>query len=120
MTRWPWVTSAVELTGLQMVELFTARFRQEDGFRDLKQAAGLGGVPGVDGQPDPADQPGAVGDDEPAAVVAVSAGGVWKGGLVVAAAVEQEKGSSQRTGRAAADAAASGANSAISLEVGGK
>jgi len=46
-------------------------------------AAGLGGVPGVDGQPDPADQPGAVGDDEPAAVVAVSAGGVrgrWAGG----------------------------------------
>ena len=40
---------------------------------------------------DPADQPGAVGDDEPAAVVAVSAGGVWKGGLVVAAAVEQEE-----------------------------
>ena len=83
-------------------------------------AAGLGGVPGVDGQPDPADQPGAVGDDEPAAVVTVSAGGVWKGGLVVPAAVEQEEGSSQRTGRAAADAAASGANSAISLEAGGK
>ena len=83
-------------------------------------AAGLGGVPGVDGQPDPADQPGAVGDDEPAAVVAVSAGGVWNGGLVVPAAVEQEEGSSQRTGRAAADAAASGANSAISLEAGGK
>jgi hypothetical protein len=30
----------VELTGLQMVELFTARFRQEDGFRDLKQRLG--------------------------------------------------------------------------------
>jgi hypothetical protein len=27
------------LTGLQMVELFTARFRQEDGFRDLLTAA---------------------------------------------------------------------------------
>ena len=74
----------------------------------------------MDGQPDPADQSGAVGDDEPAAVVAVSAGGVWKGGLVVPAAVEQEEGSSQRTGRVAADAAASGANSAISLEAGGK
>ena len=35
--RFTLVTSAVELTGLQMVELFTARFRQEDGFRDLKQ-----------------------------------------------------------------------------------
>ena len=29
--RFTLVTSAVELTGLQMVELFTARFRQEDG-----------------------------------------------------------------------------------------
>jgi hypothetical protein len=34
------VTSAVELAGLQMVELFAARFRQEDGFRDLKQRLG--------------------------------------------------------------------------------
>jgi hypothetical protein len=34
------VTSAVELTGLQMVELFAARFRQEDAFRDLKQRLG--------------------------------------------------------------------------------
>ena len=38
--RFMLVTSAVELTGLQMVELFTARFRQEDGFRDLKQRLG--------------------------------------------------------------------------------
>ena len=38
--RYTLVTSAVELTGLQMVELFTARFRQEDGFRDLKQRLG--------------------------------------------------------------------------------
>jgi len=30
----------LELTGLQMVELFAARFRQEDGFRDLKQRLG--------------------------------------------------------------------------------
>jgi DDE superfamily endonuclease len=34
------VTSAVGLTGLQVVELFCARFRQEDGFRDLKQRLG--------------------------------------------------------------------------------
>jgi DDE superfamily endonuclease len=34
------VSSAVELTGLQLVELFCARFRQEDGFRDLKQQLG--------------------------------------------------------------------------------
>ena len=38
--RFTLVTSAVELTGLQMVELFMARFRQEDGFRDLKQRLG--------------------------------------------------------------------------------
>jgi hypothetical protein len=38
--RFPLATSAVELTGLQMVEVFAARFRQEDGFRDLKQQLG--------------------------------------------------------------------------------
>jgi hypothetical protein len=34
------VSSALSLTGLQMVELFAARFRQEDGIRDLKQRLG--------------------------------------------------------------------------------
>jgi hypothetical protein len=38
--RFTLVSSARELTGLQMVELFAARFRQEDGFRDLKQRLG--------------------------------------------------------------------------------
>jgi hypothetical protein len=38
--RFHLVSSAVELSGLQMVELFAARFRQEDGFRDLKQRLG--------------------------------------------------------------------------------
>jgi DDE superfamily endonuclease len=38
--RFTLVTSAVGLTGLQMVEWFAARFRQEDGFRDLKQRLG--------------------------------------------------------------------------------
>jgi DDE superfamily endonuclease len=38
--RFTLVTSATGLTGLQMVELFAARFRQEDGFRDLKQRLG--------------------------------------------------------------------------------
>ena len=38
--RFTLVSSAVELTGLQMVELFAARFRQEDGFRDLKPRLG--------------------------------------------------------------------------------
>jgi hypothetical protein len=38
--RFTLVSSAMILTGLQMVELFCARFRQEDGFRDLKQRLG--------------------------------------------------------------------------------
>jgi len=38
--RFTLVSSALALTGLQIVELFCARFRQEDGFRDLKQRLG--------------------------------------------------------------------------------
>ncbi len=38
--RFTLVTSACELSGLQVVELFCARFRQEDAFRDLKQRLG--------------------------------------------------------------------------------
>ena len=38
--RFTLVSSATKLTGLQDVELFCARFRQEDGFRDLKQRLG--------------------------------------------------------------------------------
>jgi hypothetical protein len=38
--RFTLVSSAAGLTGMQMVELFCARFRQEDGFRDLKQRLG--------------------------------------------------------------------------------
>jgi hypothetical protein len=38
--RFTLVSSALALSGLQMVELFCARFRQEDGFRDLKQRLG--------------------------------------------------------------------------------
>jgi hypothetical protein len=38
--RFTLVCSATELSGLQGVELFCARFRQEDGFRDLKQRLG--------------------------------------------------------------------------------
>jgi hypothetical protein len=38
--RFTLVCSATELTGLQVVEIFCARFRQEDGFRDLKQRLG--------------------------------------------------------------------------------
>jgi hypothetical protein len=38
--RFTLVSSATDLNGLQVVELFCARFRQEDGFRDLKQRLG--------------------------------------------------------------------------------
>jgi len=38
--RFTLVSSARNLSGLQLVELFAARFRQEDGFRDLKQRLG--------------------------------------------------------------------------------
>ena len=38
--RFTLVTSAAELDGLKVAELFCARFRQEDGFRDLKQRLG--------------------------------------------------------------------------------
>jgi hypothetical protein len=34
------VTSALDLTGLKMVEQFAARFQQEDGFRALKRRLG--------------------------------------------------------------------------------
>lgn len=39
----PWflVTTALDLTAAQVVELFTARFRQEDAFRDHKQRLGM-------------------------------------------------------------------------------
>ena len=39
----PWflVTSAVDLSAAQVVEAWTARFRQEDGFRDHKQRLGM-------------------------------------------------------------------------------
>jgi len=38
--RFTLVSSATDLSGLQAVELFCARFRQEDAFRDLKQRLG--------------------------------------------------------------------------------
>lgn len=38
--RFTLVSSATRLSGLQLVELFAARFREEDGFRDLKQRLG--------------------------------------------------------------------------------
>jgi hypothetical protein len=38
--RFIMLCSATELSGVQVAELFCARFRQEDGFRDLKQRLG--------------------------------------------------------------------------------
>jgi hypothetical protein len=38
--RFTLVSSATDLSGLAIVEIFCARFRQEDGFRDLKQRLG--------------------------------------------------------------------------------
>jgi hypothetical protein len=38
--RFTLVSSAIDLSGLQVVEIFCARFRQEDAFRDLKQRLG--------------------------------------------------------------------------------
>jgi hypothetical protein len=38
--RFTLVSSARTLSGIQLLELFCARFRQEDGFRDLKQRLG--------------------------------------------------------------------------------
>ena len=35
------MTSALDLSAAQVVEAFTARFRQEDGFRDHKQRLGM-------------------------------------------------------------------------------
>src|SRR5262249_51333521 len=78
-------------------------------------AVGLGGVPRLDQEPDRADQPGAVGGDEPAAAVAVPVGGVRGGGLVVPTAVAQGQGSAQRAGRRAGDAAAWGGDPATSV-----
>jgi hypothetical protein len=41
--RQPWflVTTALDLSAAQVVEVFAARFRQEDGFRDHKQRLGM-------------------------------------------------------------------------------
>src|SRR5262249_22047082 len=82
-------------------------------------AAGLGGMPGVDPESDRADQPGAVGDDEPAAAVAGPAGSERGGGLVGGGTEERRRGPDERAGWTAADAAASGGNSAASGGVGG-
>ena len=118
--RFTLVTSAVELTGLQMVELFAARFRQEDGFRDLKQRLGWEECRAWTANPIQRTSQAQWVTMSLLRLLQFRLEACWKGGLVVPAAVEQEEGSSQRTGRGAADAAASRENSASSLEVGGR
>jgi hypothetical protein len=65
---------ALELTGLELVALFAARFRREDGFRDLKQRLGWEECLAWTKGANRADQPGAVGDAEPDAAGTASAG----------------------------------------------
>ena len=118
--RFTLVTSAVELTGLQMVELFAARFRQEDGFRDLKQRLGWEECRAWTANPIQRTSQAQWVTMSLLRLLQFRLEACGEGGLVVPAAVEQEEGSSQRAGRGAADAAASRANSATSLEVGEK
>ena len=117
--RFTLVTSAVELTGLADGGVVHGAVPAGGRVPRPEAAAGLGGVPGVDGQPDPADQP--------VQWVTMSLLRLLQFRLEASGKVGwwfrppwNKKRSSQRTGRAAADAAASGANSAISLEAGGK
>src|SRR5512143_72966 len=83
-------------------------------------AAGVGGVPGVDQEPDRADEPGPVGDDEPAAAGPVPTGGTGVCGLVVAAALGPEEGPTERPRRGAVTPAASPGDPATSIEVAGR
>jgi hypothetical protein len=41
VTPWFLVTTALDLSAAQVVAVWTARFRQEDGFRDHKQRLGM-------------------------------------------------------------------------------
>ena len=59
------VSSATELTGVEMVEGFRGGSARRT-CSGTWSAAGLGRVPGLDPGPDRADQPGPVGDAEPA------------------------------------------------------
>ena len=99
--RFHLVSSATELTGVEMVEGFAGRYSQEDVFRDLKQRPGWEDA-GPGPRPRWADQPGPVGDAEPAAVGSVPVGGRRLHALVVAYALESEEGPAQCAGRGAA------------------
>ena len=108
--RFTLVTSALDLTGLQMVELFGSRFRQEDEFRDLKQRR-AGRSAGRGPRTRSSGPVSAMGDAESAAVGAVPARCRRGGGLVVPATLEQGQGSPERAGPGATDAAPPGGSS---------
>ncbi len=82
--------------------------------------AGLGRVPGVDQEPERADESSARGDDEFAAVGADSVGGRGRGGLVVPAAVGSGEGATERVGRGAPPAAPSPGDPAIPVGMAGR
>ena len=115
--RFTIISSAVGLSGLELVELFAARFRQEDGFRDLKQRLGWEECRAWTRRPIERTSQGAVGDDEPAAAVAVPAGCRRSSGLVVCSAVEPEEGPAERAGRGAVAEASSAGNPAASVSM---
>ena len=100
--RFTLVTSALDLTGLQMVELFGA-VRQEDGFRDLKQRLGWEECRAWTKNPIERTSQ-RMGDAESAAVGTVPARCRRGGGLVVPATLEQGQGSPERAGPGATDA----------------
>ena len=118
--RFTLVTSAVELTGLQMVELFAARFRQEDGFRDLKQRLGWEECRAWTRNPIERTSQAQWVTMSLLRLAAVPAGAPEGCGLVVPAAVEQEEGPAERAGRGAAAAAASAGDPATSVGVAGR
>ena len=99
------VGSATELTGVEMVEGFAGRFRQEDVFRDLKQRLGWEECRAWTQAPIKRTSQ-VQGDAEPAAVGSVPVGGRRLHGLVVASALESEEGPAQCAGRGAAAATA--------------
>ena len=99
------VSSATELTGVEMVEGFAGRFRQEDVFRDLKQRLGWEECRAWTQAPIERTSQVQWVTLSPA-VGSVPVGGRRLHGLVVASALESEEGPAQCAGRGAAAATA--------------
>ena len=97
-----------------MLELFCARFRQEDGFRDLKQRLGWEECRAWTKQPILRHHPGRAPDPDAAAAVTVPAGGGGGRRLVVPPAVEPAEDAPERARPGATAAAAPRGNSATS------